>query len=52
MLLDDILSGLDAVTEMKLLTRLFGIDGLFSKHRPTIMIATHSGLSSVRILFA
>ena len=40
---DDVLSGLDAVTEEKVCSRLFGQHGLLRKSGTTVILATHSG---------
>ncbi|KAK6335782.1 hypothetical protein TWF730_003159 [Orbilia blumenaviensis] len=42
LILDDIFSGLDAVTEERIFTRLLGSDGLLRKNRNTIILATHA----------
>ncbi|KAK7953218.1 multidrug resistance-associated [Apiospora saccharicola] len=41
-ILDDVLSGLDAVTEDHVFRRVFGRDGLFRKSGTTVVLATHS----------
>ena len=41
--LDDVLSGLDAVTHDIVTTRVFGADGLIRKLGMTAILATHSG---------
>ncbi|KAF3128104.1 hypothetical protein TWF703_009706 [Orbilia oligospora] len=43
LILDDIFSGLDAVTEERIFARLLGPDGLLRKNRNTIILATHAG---------
>lgn len=40
--LDDVVSGMDANTSAKVIRRLLGQEGLFCKQRATILIATHS----------
>ncbi|KAK6532681.1 hypothetical protein TWF281_006860 [Arthrobotrys megalospora] len=42
LILDDIFSGLDAVTEERIFARLLGSDGLLRKNRNTIILATHA----------
>ncbi|KAF3197725.1 hypothetical protein TWF679_002821 [Orbilia oligospora] len=42
LVLDDIFSGLDAVTEERIFARLLGPDGLLKKNRNTIILATHA----------
>ncbi|KAF3103528.1 hypothetical protein TWF102_003714 [Orbilia oligospora] len=42
LILDDIFSGLDAVTEERIFARLLGPDGLLRKNRNTIILATHA----------
>ncbi|KAF3903751.1 hypothetical protein ABW21_db0209889 [Orbilia brochopaga] len=41
-ILDDIFSGLDAVTEERIRTRLLGPDGLLRRNRNTVILATHA----------
>ncbi|KAK8001086.1 multidrug resistance-associated [Apiospora marii] len=41
-ILDDVLSGLDAVTEEHVFRRVFGRDGLFRKSGTVVVLATHS----------
>ncbi|KAI0531750.1 P-loop containing nucleoside triphosphate hydrolase protein [Xylaria digitata] len=41
-ILDDVLSGLDAVTEETVFRGVFGINGLFKKIGTTVILATHS----------
>ncbi|KAK8096968.1 P-loop containing nucleoside triphosphate hydrolase protein [Apiospora kogelbergensis] len=40
--LDDVLSGLDAVTEEHVFRKVFGRDGLFRRSGTTVILATHS----------
>lgn len=40
---DDVLSGLDAVTEAAVFQRVFGRDGLLCQLGTTVILATHSG---------
>lgn len=42
LILDDVLSGLDATTEKAVVDRVFGTDGLLRKHAMTAVLATHS----------
>ncbi|KAF3941853.1 hypothetical protein ABW19_dt0205581 [Dactylella cylindrospora] len=42
LLLDDIFSGLDAVTEERIFVRLLGPDGLLRRNSNTIVLATHA----------
>ncbi|EPS37133.1 hypothetical protein H072_9271 [Dactylellina haptotyla CBS 200.50] len=42
MILDDIFSGLDTITEERIFMRLFGADGLLRRNRVTIILATHA----------
>ncbi|EFX04947.1 ABC multidrug transporter [Grosmannia clavigera kw1407] len=39
---DDVLSGLDALTESRVLQRVFGPDGLLRKRRATAILCTHN----------
>ncbi|KAI1176082.1 P-loop containing nucleoside triphosphate hydrolase protein [Nemania sp. FL0916] len=41
-ILDDVLSGLDAVTEEAVFRGVFGMNGLFKKTSTTVILATHS----------
>ncbi|KAK6338159.1 hypothetical protein TWF696_001630 [Orbilia brochopaga] len=41
-ILDDIFSGLDAVTEERIHVRLLGPDGLLRRNRHTVILATHA----------
>ncbi|EKG14306.1 Putative ABC transporter protein [Macrophomina phaseolina MS6] len=41
-ILDDVLSGLDTVTETRILNRLCGADGILRRQRTTVILATHS----------
>ncbi|KAK7959119.1 uncharacterized protein PG986_003973 [Apiospora aurea] len=41
-ILDDVLSGLDAVTEEHVFRKVFGREGLFRKSGTTVVLATHS----------
>ena len=43
MLLDDVLSGLDATTEEQVFNRLLGKRGLFARQRTTVILVTHAG---------
>lgn len=45
LLLDDVLSGLDRVTEDLIFDRLFGPEGLFSRLNSTVLLATHASKS-------
>lgn len=42
-ILDDVLSGLDSVTEETVFRRVFSPDGLFQKIGTQVILATHSG---------
>lgn len=44
MMLDDVLSGLDAITEREIIIRLLGDDGILKKSKATTILVTHSGL--------
>lgn len=44
LLLDDMLSGLDATTERAIVDNVFGNDGLVRKLKTSVLLATHSGM--------
>ncbi|KAI0484872.1 putative multidrug resistance-associated protein [Xylariaceae sp. FL0804] len=41
-LLDDVLSGVDALTSRSIEERLFGRNGIFKRHKTTVVVVTHS----------
>lgn len=43
-ILDDVLSGLDSVTEELVFQRVLGPNGLFRETTTQVVLATHSGL--------
>lgn len=45
LLLDDVFSGLDGVTEDLIFSRLFGPEGLFSRLNSTVLLVTHASKS-------
>lgn len=49
-ILDDVLSALDAKTKTLVVDRLFGRDGLFRKLRTTVILVTHSSKSTTRYI--
>lgn len=40
---DDVLSGLDKVTEQAVFTNVFGQNGILKKNGTTVIFATHAG---------
>ena len=57
LILDDVLAGLDGVTEMTILDRVFGPDGIVKRSGTSVVLATHAGklqafdLTVVRLTF-